>query len=42
MVKRAIEKYGKIDVLVNNAGVSRFQPLFEENSTEVFDQVKYP
>lgn len=34
MVTCVLEKYGRIDVLVNNAGVTRFKPLLEMSSDE--------
>jgi len=36
--QKIIEKYGKIDVLINNAGVSTFEP-FEKRPEEKFDWV---
>jgi 3-oxoacyl-[acyl-carrier protein] reductase len=38
MIDVALEKYGKIDVLVNNAGVNRLQPVWEM-SDETWDLV---
>ena len=38
VLKKIIEKYKKIDVLINNAGVSTFEP-FEDRNEETFDWV---
>jgi NAD(P)-dependent dehydrogenase (short-subunit alcohol dehydrogenase family) len=37
-VQRALEVYGKVDVLVNNAGIERSRPALEETG-EVFSEV---
>lgn len=37
VVKTAIDKFGKVDVLVNNAGIIEFTPL-SEMTVEQFDK----
>ena len=39
LVESVVKDYGKIDVLINNAGVSRFKPLFELTTAEWEDVV---
>lgn len=38
LVEFTIQKYGKIDIVVNNAGISKFKPIFEL-SVQEWDQV---
>jgi NAD(P)-dependent dehydrogenase (short-subunit alcohol dehydrogenase family) len=38
MVKKVVDSYGRVDVLVNNAGVGSFQPL-DEITEEEFDRI---
>ena len=40
LVQKTVEKFGTIDVLVNNAGLSKFINIFDENSTQRFDEVR--
>lgn len=37
IIQRTVEKYGKIDVLINNAGVTIFANVDDENVVKVFD-----
>ncbi|MFC2067191.1 SDR family NAD(P)-dependent oxidoreductase [Chloroflexota bacterium] len=39
MVKAAIDKFGKIDIWVNNAGITRHRPSFLEMNDEDWDEV---
>jgi NAD(P)-dependent dehydrogenase (short-subunit alcohol dehydrogenase family) len=39
LVESVLKDYGKIDILINNAGVSRFKPLFEMTTAEWEDVV---
>jgi len=38
MVDRVLERYGKIDALINNAGITRFKPLLE-STLEDWDEL---
>lgn len=38
LVQNIMKKFGKLDVLINNAGIAQFKPLFDL-STEEFDDV---
>jgi len=38
LIQNVLNTYGKIDILINNAGIAKFKPLFEL-STEEFDDV---
>ncbi|MEH6939123.1 glucose 1-dehydrogenase [Bacillus sp. JJ664] len=38
LIQNVMNTYGKIDILINNAGIAKFKPLFEL-STEEFDDV---
>lgn len=39
IIKNAIEKFDKIDVLVNNAGIVRFASLLDDNGMKAFDEI---
>ena len=39
MVKAAVDKFGKIDIWVNNAGITRHRPSFNEMTDEDWDAV---
>lgn len=39
IVKKTIEKFGKLDVLVNNAGLLRDAAILDENLEQVYDEV---
>lgn len=38
LIQNVLNTYGKIDILINNAGIAKFKPLFEL-STQEFDEV---
>ncbi|CAK1590610.1 unnamed protein product [Parnassius mnemosyne] len=38
VVKKTIDSFGKLDVLVNNAGICRFTSILEENLMKVYDE----
>lgn len=40
MVQKAIELYGRIDILINNAGIFKHVDVLAENAIEAFDQVQ--
>lgn len=39
IIEETINTFGKIDVLVNNAGIVRYESILEENVLEVFDEL---
>ena len=39
LLNQTIEKYGKLDVLVNNAGIYPISPIRDNNFMKVFDQI---
>lgn len=39
IVERTIEKYGKIDVLINNAGIISFKNIYADDFVEDFDRI---
>lgn len=39
-IRRSVEKYHSIDILINNAGVIAWKPLLEQSFEEIEDQVR--
>ncbi|CAH0595536.1 unnamed protein product [Chrysodeixis includens] len=39
IVKKTIEKFGKLDVLVNNAGIFKYKSLRDSNAVDVYDEI---
>ena len=39
LLNKTIEKYGKLDILVNNVGVYPSSPIRDKNFMQLFDQI---
>ncbi|XP_061722033.1 3-oxoacyl-[acyl-carrier-protein] reductase FabG-like [Cydia pomonella] len=39
IIKRTVDQFGKLDVLVNNAGIARKASVAESNSLKIYDEV---
>lgn len=39
IIKTTIDKYGKIDILINNAGIVDTAAIYEENAIQVYDRI---